>query len=85
MDKATLYKKDIFDTAVNSGLKCQVKKYVSGGNNAGAIHLSKSGVPTITLSLPTRYIHSPSSLADLSDLEAMLPLARHLLKELAKG
>ncbi len=85
MDKATLYDRRLFDMAVNSGLKCQVKQYVSGGNNSGAIHLSKSGVPTIAISLPCRYIHSPSCVADVNDLEAMFPLAEELLSKLAGG
>lgn len=85
MDKATLYDRRLFEAAVNAGLKCQVKQFVSGGNNSGAIHLSKQGVPTIAVSLPCRYIHSPSCVADLTDLEAMLPLAEEMLQKLASG
>lgn len=85
MDRATLYDRRLFDAAKDSGLKCQIKQYVSGGNNSGAIHLSKSGVPTIAISLPCRYIHSPSCVADLDDLDAMLPLAQEMLKRLASG
>ncbi len=85
MDKATLYEKRLYDLAINSGLKCQTKKFVSGGNDAGAIHLTKSGVPTVTLSAPCRYIHSPSPVADLDDAENMVPLAEHLINTLASG
>ncbi len=85
MDKATLYEKRLYDLAINSGLKCQTKKFVSGGNDAGAIHLTKSGVPTVTLSAPCRYIHSPSPVANLDDAENMVPLAEHLINTLASG
>lgn len=85
MDKATLYDRKLYDAALESGLKCQTKQYVSGGNNSGAIHLSKCGVPTIAVSLPCRYIHSPSCVADINDLEAMLPLAEEMLSKLAGG
>ena len=85
MDRSTLYDHRLFDSAVSSGLKVQVKTYVAGGNNSGAVHLSKKGVPTIAISLPCRYIHSPSCLADLDDLDAMLPLAESMLCSLAKG
>lgn len=85
MDSYTLYGKKLFDFANSLPLKHQVKEYVSGGNNAGAVHLTKSGVPTVTVSLPTRYIHSPSCMASLDDLEAMLGYARELVYALALG
>ena len=37
----------------------QVKRYVSGGNDAGHIRKADT-VRTLALSLPTRYLHSPS-------------------------
>lgn len=85
MDRSTLYNKQLFDFANSLPLKHQVKEYVSGGNNAGAVHLSKSGVPTITVSLPTRYIHSPSSVANISDLEDMYKFSEKLISSLASG
>lgn len=85
MDRSTLYNKQLFDFANSLPLKHQVKEYVSGGNNAGAVHLSKSGVPTITVSLPTRYIHSPSSVASISDLEDMYKFSEKLVSSLASG
>lgn len=79
MDRATLYDRKLYDIALASGIKCQTKNKVAGGNNSGAIHLSKGGVPTIAISLPCRYIHSPSCLADLGDLEDMKRLAEYML------
>ncbi len=84
MDKATLYDRDLYEKALKSGIKCQPKAAVAGGNNAGAIHLTKSGVPTLSISLPCRYIHSASSVADLSDLENMSLLARRMIELLAE-
>ncbi|MBO5872940.1 MAG: M42 family peptidase [Clostridia bacterium] len=85
MDKSTLYDRRLYDAAINSGLLCQPKSAVAGGNNSGAIHLSKDGVPTLSISLPCRYIHSPSSVASLLDLEAMRVLAKEMLKKAASG
>lgn len=85
MDKATLYDKKLFDFGNALDVKHQVKEYVAGGNNAGAVHLSKSGVPTITVSLPTRYIHSPSCLANMADLENMYLFAEKMVSVLASG
>ena len=46
-----------------------------GGTDAGVIHLTKDGVKTGGISIPTRYIHSPSELADANDIEACIRLA----------
>ena len=84
MDGATLYDKNMFLEALNiakeNNINCQPKRGVSGGNNAGSIHLSKSGVKTIALSVPCRYIHSPSCVASKSDVLSMRALAEELLK-----
>ncbi len=85
MDRSTLYNKKLFDFANSLPIKHQVKEYVSGGNNAGAVHLSKSGVPTLTVSLPTRYIHSPSCVANINDLEDMYKFSEKLIFSLASG
>ncbi len=85
MDRATLYDRRLYDTAVNSGINCQPKAAVSGGNNSGAIHLTRDGVPTIALSVPCRYIHSPSCLANGEDIKAMLDMAKYMLSKMASG
>lgn len=42
----------------------------SGGTtDATAIHLTKQGIPSGVVSVPTRYIHSPIEVLSLSDLE----------------
>lgn len=45
-----------------------------GGTDGGAIQLSRAGVPTITLSIPTRYIHTPTEMVAKRDLEATIAL-----------
>ena len=85
MDRSTMYNKELFDFANAIPVRHQVKEYVSGGNNAGAVHLSKSGVPTLTVSLPTRYIHSPSCVASLCDLLDMQRFSLALINALASG
>ena len=39
--------------------------------DADEIHLSRAGVPTGLISIPTRYVHSPCELCALDDLEAV--------------
>jgi len=42
----------------------------SGGTtDATAIHLTKGGIPSTTVSIPSRYIHSPCEVLDLHDIE----------------
>ena len=42
----------------------------SGGTtDATAIHLTKGGIPSTTVSIPSRYIHSPVEVLDIHDIE----------------
>ncbi len=45
-----------------------------GGTDAGAIHLTRGGVPSGTLSIPCRYIHTPSEMVDMVDVRACVDL-----------
>ena len=47
----------------------------SGGTtDATAIHLTKGGIPSKTVSIPSRYIHSPVKTVDIDDIEAVVKL-----------
>ncbi|HEX2938702.1 MAG TPA: M42 family peptidase [Ruminiclostridium sp.] len=82
MDGRTVYDRELynlaFDTAVQSGIPCQAKLAVAGGNDAGAIHLSREGVKPLAVSLPCRYLHSPSCVIKYEDAENTLRLVREL-------
>ncbi len=54
----------------------------AGGTDAGAIHISVAGIPAITMSLPSRYIHTPHSILNLDDFTSGVKLLRHALMEL---
>lgn len=62
----------------------QVKKPIYGGTDAGKIHLSKGGVPSSVVSVPCRYIHSPTSLLKLEDVLQTIRLIEAFLKNPAK-
>lgn len=89
MDRGTLYDKILFDrtmeVADQKGIPCQIKSYVSGGNNAAGIHQTGDGVKTITLSVPCRYIHSASCVASVSDVRAVRDLAEAMIMKMASG
>ncbi|HHU50985.1 MAG TPA: M42 family metallopeptidase [Firmicutes bacterium] len=52
----------------------QLEVLTRGGTDSGAIHLTRAGVPSGVISIPTRYVHSPSELIDLEDVEAAVQL-----------
>lgn len=88
MDRSTLYSKELFDRAFEiakeKDIKCQVKTMVAGGNNAGAIHKSRGGVKTLTVSVPCRYLHSPACVIKYEDAESSLKLVSALAEDFAK-
>ena len=47
----------------------------AGGTDAGAIHITRTGVKTGGISVPCRYIHTPVEMADLTDAEHCVRLA----------
>ena len=65
---------EFVDLAEREGVAYQLEVLSLGGTDGGAIQLSREGVPTLTLSLPTRYIHSVTEAVHLSDLEAGIAL-----------
>lgn len=85
MDGATVYDRDYYNEALQSGIICQPKAAVAGGNNSGAVHLSREGVRTIALSVPCRYIHSSSSVAEKQDIENLTELTKYMLKGICSG
>ena len=85
MDGATAYDREYYKAALNSGIKAQSKCAVAGGNNAGAIHLSRGGVRTVALSVPCRYIHTAGSVADINDVIAVRDLSKYMINQIAGG
>lgn len=89
MDRSTVYNPKLFKGALalaeEKGISCQPKTAVAGGNDAGAIHKSNGGIYTLTVSLPCRYIHSATSVADKNDMLSCRALAEALLTEYANA
>lgn len=69
-----------FVQAVADECEVQIQTAVrrTGGTDAGSIHRSRSGVPTVVLGVPARYIHSHVSVMQWRDYGA----ARKLIAEL---
>ncbi len=62
------------DTADNHSISVQMEVGTGGTTDATAIHLTKGGIPSTTLSVPSRYIHSPVEVLDVHDIDAAVEL-----------
>lgn len=85
MDRSTIYDRALIERALDiaaaKGIKAQIKKYVSGGNDSAHIHKSGVGVRTLALSAPTRYLHSPACVADREDFHSMISMLNALVTD----
>ena len=71
-----------WSVAEEQGIPFQYSALGGGGTDAGRIHLHQQGVPSLVLSIPTRYIHSHAGVIDLDDYEATLRLLVELISRL---
>ncbi len=89
MDRGTVYDRPLYDevlkTAKEKGITCQVKRAVTGGNNAAGIHQTGEGARTSALSIPCRYIHSASCTASIKDIISQRDLAKAMIEKAASG
>lgn len=86
MDRTTIVDRDfrkwLYDNAKVVAIPVQYKMATTGGNDAGRIHLAGTGVKTASVSVPTRYLHSPCGLASLKDIESAKALAEMFLNRI---
>ena len=64
------------ENAKKQGIKFQFKKPMYGLTDAGKIQESRQGVPSTVVSVPCRYIHSPTSLLNLEDILSTINLLK---------
>ncbi|MCC8169349.1 MAG: M42 family metallopeptidase [Oscillospiraceae bacterium] len=78
MDRSVMCDSDVrlhmVETAKTNKIPYQLEIMTDGGTDAGAIHKTKSGIKTGGISIPTRYIHSPSEMASVSDIKVCIKL-----------
>ena len=71
------------ETAEANDIAYQIKTMDGGGTDGGAIHIAQAGIPTMPISAPCRYIHTPTALLHLDDYENVLALSRAVLNRLS--
>lgn len=69
----------MMETAEQAGIPYQLEVLEMGGTDAGAMHLTREGVPAGVLSIPCRYIHSANEMVDAGDMDQALKLLTALL------
>ena len=88
MDRATIYDRELYQlarsTADKLGIANQTTTLIAGGNDSGAIHVSRGGVRTCALSVPCRYLHSPACVINEADYTATAKLAEAVLSAFAE-
>jgi tetrahedral aminopeptidase len=71
MDRATIPDRRLVnwlvETAEEAAIPYQLRQPGGGGTDAGAIHKTRSGIPSISVSIPSRYAHTAVSIARLDD------------------
>ncbi len=88
MDGGSIGDKGLYTLATRlaeeNDIPWQTKEYISGGTDARSIQRTKQGARVLGISAPVRYLHSPSSVVKLSDVEAVLNLTRLMIGALAE-
>ncbi|AMK15301.1 M42 family metallopeptidase [Methanobrevibacter olleyae] len=64
----------LIGTGENEEIPFQLEVSDGGTTDGTAIHLTKEGIPTGVLSVPTRYIHTTVSIASMEDVENTIQL-----------
>jgi endoglucanase len=59
----------------------QMEVLIFGGTDAAGYQATKSGIPSATISIPTRYIHTPSEMVYEPDVEATIELTLKYCEE----
>jgi endoglucanase len=67
--------KKLVSLAEEKGIPVQKSVSRRGGTDAGPIHQTRAGVYTGGISIPCRYVHTPTELVDLGDVKACADLA----------
>ncbi len=67
-------------TAKKHDIKIQIEVGDGGNTDASAINFERGGIPSVPVSVPARYIHSPVEVIDLKDLQGAIELLRLAVK-----
>ncbi|WP_181349783.1 M42 family metallopeptidase [Thalassobacillus sp. CUG 92003] len=72
----------VVDTADENEIPYQFDSLAAGGTDSGSIHLSHNGVPALSITVATRYIHSHAAMLHRDDFENAVRLIVEVIKKL---
>lgn len=72
----------VTDIADEHEIPYQFEAMSGGGTDAGSIHLSGDGAPSLAITVPTRYIHTHASILHRDDFEHAVQLITEVVKRL---
>jgi tetrahedral aminopeptidase len=88
-DSATLadprLARHLMRTGEEEGIPYQIRQPGGGGTDAGAIHRTRAGVPSISVSVPGRYAHTAAGLSRRADWENTIRLVWHALRRMDRS
>jgi putative aminopeptidase FrvX len=67
------------ETAEKAGIPYQLEVLEGGTTDASVIQLTRAGVPAGCVSIPCRYVHSPSEMVDIRDVQHAVRLLLEIL------
>jgi putative aminopeptidase FrvX len=74
----------VTNTADEHNIPYQFDAIAGGGTDSGAIHLTANGVPALSITIATRYIHSHAAMLHRDDYENAVKLITEVIKKLDK-
>lgn len=74
----------VVDIAEELDIPYQFEAIPGGGTDAGSQHVSGHGIPSLAITVPTRYLHSHSSVIHEDDFENTVKLVEEVVKRLDK-
>lgn len=75
--------RDFFiEMAEENNIPFQYASMAGGGTDSGAIHISHDGVPSLSITIATRYIHSHAAILHRDDFENAVKLIVEVIKKL---
>jgi len=74
-------RRHMIECARSAGVSYQLEVLNAGSTDGRAIQMSRAGVPTGVLSIPCRYVHTPSEMVDAGDVRDTVKLLLEIVKE----
>ncbi|UOQ47188.1 M42 family metallopeptidase [Gracilibacillus caseinilyticus] len=75
----------VVDTAEKNNIPYQYSTMAGGGTDSGSIHVTANGVPALSITVATRYIHTHAAILHQDDFENAVKLIVEVIKKLDRS